>query len=192
MSGSWLAQMGWDVYVVDPPVRGKVTGPWQRVAPTPPHVETVKAHELAQWLQDDENTCVIDVTASAQYVNGHIPGAWFAIRAQLAAALAVMPTGTRYVFTCASGALATYAANDARSLVDAPVYVLDGGTTAWKEAGLPVACGETHMASPRVDRYRRPYEGTDAPESAKLGYLEWEYGLVDQLKRDGTHGFRVV
>ncbi|OWQ24417.1 glpE, partial [Klebsiella pneumoniae] len=23
-------------------------------------------------------------------------------------------------------------------------------------------------------------------------YLEWEYGLVDQLARDGTHGFRVL
>ncbi|CDN00648.1 hypothetical protein KPSB59_2140001 [Klebsiella quasipneumoniae subsp. quasipneumoniae] len=23
-------------------------------------------------------------------------------------------------------------------------------------------------------------------------YLEWEYGLVDQLARDGTHGFRVI
>ncbi|PLM42577.1 glpE, partial [Klebsiella pneumoniae] len=22
--------------------------------------------------------------------------------------------------------------------------------------------------------------------------LEWEYGLVDQLARDGTHGFRVL
>jgi hypothetical protein len=23
-------------------------------------------------------------------------------------------------------------------------------------------------------------------------YLEWEYGLVAQLGRDGTHGFRVL
>jgi hypothetical protein len=23
-------------------------------------------------------------------------------------------------------------------------------------------------------------------------YLEWEYGLVAQLERDGTHGFRVI
>jgi len=23
-------------------------------------------------------------------------------------------------------------------------------------------------------------------------YLDWEYGLVDQLARDGTHGFFVI
>jgi hypothetical protein len=24
------------------------------------------------------------------------------------------------------------------------------------------------------------------------GYLDWEFGLVEQLGRDGTHGFRVL
>ncbi|EPN56341.1 rhodanese-like protein, partial [Pseudomonas syringae pv. actinidiae ICMP 18807] len=46
--------------------------------------------------------------------------------------------------------------------------------------------------SPRIDRYRRPYEGTDAPREAMQAYLDWEYGLVDQLGRDGTHGFYVI
>ncbi|EPN05162.1 rhodanese-like protein, partial [Pseudomonas syringae pv. actinidiae ICMP 18804] len=44
----------------------------------------------------------------------------------------------------------------------------------------------------RIDRYRRPYEGTDAPREAMQAYLDWEYGLVDQLGRDGTHGFYVI
>ena len=48
------------------------------------------------------------------------------------------------------------------------------------------------LASPRTDRYRRPYEGTDAPRSAMQAYLDWEFGLVEQLGRDGTHGFRVL
>lgn len=47
-------------------------------------------------------------------------------------------------------------------------------------------------ASARTDRYRRPYEGTDNPRGAMQGYLDWEYGLVDQLGRDGTHGFHVI
>jgi len=47
-------------------------------------------------------------------------------------------------------------------------------------------------ASARTDRYRRPYEGTDNPREAMQGYLDWEYGLVDQLGRDGTHGFQVI
>jgi hypothetical protein len=28
--------------------------------------------------------------------------------------------------------------------------------------------------------------------AAMQGYLDWEYGLVAQLGRDGTHGFYVI
>jgi hypothetical protein len=41
-------------------------------------------------------------------------------------------------------------------------------------------------------RYRRPYEGTDVSASAMQACLDWEYGLVEQLRRDGTHGFFVI
>ncbi|WP_226016957.1 rhodanese-like domain-containing protein [Novosphingobium sp. FKTRR1] len=41
-------------------------------------------------------------------------------------------------------------------------------------------------------RYKRPYEGTDTAAAAMQAYLDWEYGLVEQLRRDGTHGFYVI
>ena len=41
-------------------------------------------------------------------------------------------------------------------------------------------------------RYRRPYEGTAVDAAAMQAYLDWEYGLVAQLRRDGTHGFFVI
>jgi hypothetical protein len=41
-------------------------------------------------------------------------------------------------------------------------------------------------------RYKRPYEGTDNAQAAMQAYLDWEFGLVDQLRRDGTHGFVVI
>ncbi|WP_407696217.1 rhodanese-like domain-containing protein [Sphingobium sufflavum] len=41
-------------------------------------------------------------------------------------------------------------------------------------------------------RYKRPYEGTDNRAEAMQAYLDWEYGLVAQLARDGTHGFRII
>jgi hypothetical protein len=59
-------------------------------------------------------------------------------------------------------------------------------------AGLPTEGGESGMVSPRIDRYRRPYEGVDNAREAMQAYLEWEYGLVAQLERDGTCGFFVV
>ena len=68
------------------------------------------------------------------------------------------------------------------------VYVLEGGYDGALEIGPPPVI-------PRPDpshRYRRPYEGTDVKESAMQAYLDWEYGLVEQLRRDGTHGFFVI
>jgi hypothetical protein len=37
-----------------------------------------------------------------------------------------------------------------------------------------------------------PNEGTEASRDAMQAYLDWEYGLVEQLKCDGTHGFFVI
>jgi len=72
------------------------------------------------------------------------------------------------------------------------VFVLEGGNSAWTAEGLPTEQGEQRLGAPRIDRYRRPYEGTDNPREAMQGYLDWEFGLVDQLGRDGTHGFFVI
>jgi hypothetical protein len=72
------------------------------------------------------------------------------------------------------------------------VEVLAGGTGAWRRAGLPVESGTEQWLSAAIDTYRRPYEGTDVGPDAMQAYLEWEYGLVEQLRRDGTHGFFVL
>jgi rhodanese-related sulfurtransferase len=67
------------------------------------------------------------------------------------------------------------------------VYVLDGGFDG------PLVQG--HEAPPPrgpEGRYKRPYEDTDNSEAAMQAYLDWEYGLVAQLERDGTHGFYVI
>ncbi|WP_323121384.1 rhodanese-related sulfurtransferase [Burkholderia alba] len=200
MSASWLAQMGWDVHVLDPvePAERSATGPTAVPAPVPAEaVPPVAPATLAGWLAAagaDGDVAVLDVTASAAYVNGHVPGAWFAVRAQWRDALRRVPAARRYVVTCATGQLAAFAAQDLRAWLPAGAerYVLEGGTRAWIAAGLPVERGETRLASARVDRYRRPYEGTENAADAMQAYLDWEYGLVAQLDRDGTHHFNVI
>ncbi len=198
MTASWLAQMGWDVRVVEPAGDAAFVerGEPPRNVPTPPEAQDVSPATLAGWLEAGkrDDVAIVDVTASANYVKRHIPGAWFAVRAQLRDALAAIPPATRYVFTCGSSLLARFAAADARAWLPdgAAVFVLAGGTAAWIDAGLPLESGETRLASPRIDRYRRPYEGTDNAAAAMQAYLDWEYGLVDQLKRDGTHYFSVI
>ncbi|KWE57118.1 sulfurtransferase [Burkholderia ubonensis] len=197
MTASWLAQMGWDVRVVEAGAQAfGETGLPPRDVPAAPDVAEVSPATLAGWLREaaPDEIAIVDVTASANYVKRHIPGAWFAVRAQLRDALAVIPAARRYVFTCGSSLLARFAAADARALLpaSAQIVVLAGGTAAWIDAGLPVEAGDTRLASPRIDRYRRPYEGTDNAAAAMQAYLDWEFGLVEQLKRDGTHHFRVI
>ncbi|ABO57784.1 Rhodanese domain protein [Burkholderia vietnamiensis G4] len=198
MTASWLAQMGWDVRVLEPvdPAAFTERGQPPRAVPAAPQVAEVSPATLAGWLREAGagEIAIVDVTTSANYVKRHIPGAWFVVRAQLRDALRAIPSAQRYVFTCGSSLLARFAADDARALLpaSAPISVLTGGTAAWIDAGLPLKHGDTHLASPRVDRYRRPYEGTDNASAAMQAYLDWEYGLVEQLKRDGTHHFRVI
>jgi rhodanese-related sulfurtransferase len=169
----------------------KGAAPAVRHAPTAPDADEITPAGLVTLLQS-RGTAVLDFTSSANYVKRHIPGAWFVIRGELEKALHKLPDAQRFVVTCGSGELARFAAPDVAALTGKPVQVLSGGTTAWIEAGLPLESGETRMASARIDRYRRPYEGTDNAREAMNAYLEWEYGLVAQLGRDGTHGFRVI
>lgn len=196
MTGSWLAQMAWEVWVLhDAAAELAERGP---VAPRRPQphgpLAWTRAQQLAADLRDGAGaTAVLDFSPSARYVEDHIPGAWFVLRSQLAQALQAIPPARRYVLTCGDGSIAQYAAHEVGALrPNAEVRVLDGGNAAWKAAGLPGESGETRLASPRIDRYRRPYEGTHAQHAAMQAYLDWEFGLVAQLARDGTHGFQVL
>ncbi|MGX1022082.1 rhodanese-related sulfurtransferase [Pseudomonas sp. Y3 TE3536] len=193
MSASWLAQMGWQVAVLDglSAADFSESGDWQAPLPEQPQVNEIDVDQLHTWLQAP-GTVLLDFTTSANYVKRHIPGAHWAIRAQLPQVLEQLPVAERYVLTCGSSLLARFAAVDLQALTHTPVYVLEGGTARWIAAGLPLESGETHLAVARSDRYRRPYEGTDNPREAMQGYLDWEFGLIAQLERDGTHGFRVL
>lgn len=194
LAASWLIQMGWrNVYVLD----GGIVAGELEIGPRPPsrppfpaaEVVTIAPEALAAELGD---TVVIDLATSPRHAAGHLPGAWFAVRARLAEALGRLPAGRRLVLTSCDGTLARYAAADLTALTDRPVAVLAGGTRAWEAAGLPIERGLVHAAAEVDDVYKRPYEGTDNATAAMQAYLDWEFGLVDQLARDGTHGFHVL
>ncbi|ATA21670.1 rhodanese-related sulfurtransferase [Gibbsiella quercinecans] len=193
MSASWLAQMGWEAAVVDGLTAADLTEPGDPAAqlPPPPPADEITPAQLAALLEQ-EGTVLLDFTTSANYVARHIPGAHWVIRSQLPLALENLPPAKRYVLTCGSSLLARYAVPEVATLTGKPVQLLAGGTLAWIAENRPLAKGEGQLAAPRIDRYRRPYEGTDNPREAMQAYLDWEFGLVEQLARDATHGFTVL
>jgi rhodanese-related sulfurtransferase len=142
------------------------------------------------------DTLVIDLARHAEYVRGHIPGARYVLRSQFKQALKDLPQAKHYVLSCPDGAQSTFAFEEIKLLLqsrfDASVEVLAGGTNAWKAAGHALESGPTHLVSSPIDRYKRPYEGTNVPREAMQAYLDWEFGLVEQLGKDGTHHFWVL
>jgi rhodanese-related sulfurtransferase len=185
MTASWLAQMGWDVWVLDEarPADWR-DGPYQVPLPPLPDVPLIAPSDVPVRLA--AGNWLIDLAPSPQYRRGHIAGARFAIRSRLPADLGA--SAPPLIVTCPDGVLARLAVADLRAQ-GIPATALAGGTAAW--AG-EIEAGDGTALSPFADRYRRPYEGTDAPREAMQAYLDWEFGLVAQLERDGTHGFRVV
>ena len=192
MTASWLAQMGWDVLVLEQVPAAALTeqGAERTRRPPPPPVETVDSAALAEALQ--RGALLVDITRSPNYRRGHIPGAAFAIRARLGEAAAVLRAAPEIILTCASSALAPYAAPEVEAITGVRPRVLAGGTAAWIAAGRPLQAGDGRALTPFEDVYRRPYEGADHADAAMQAYLDWEFGLVAQLERDGSHGFFVI
>jgi rhodanese-related sulfurtransferase len=193
MTASWLLQMGWpEVWALEmtpgmPLVAG--TEPRRVLGLDGATLDEVSAAELQRLVGAGEAT-VVDFASSLAYRDGHIPGAWFAIRARLGDALRRIGPAKRYVFTSPDGVLARLAARDAAALTPAPVQVLAGGTAAWKAAGLPLEPGSTRLVAATDDVYYRPYDRQGRIEQAMQDYLDWEVALVAQLEREPYLAFR--
>jgi rhodanese-related sulfurtransferase len=197
MTASWLKQMGWtDVAVL---AAGPDDGAWDKGAHVP-RVLGLKASAPAQIEPQDlqkrlgaGEVAVVDLELSKRYAQGHIPGAWFAIRARLSTALPKLPASQAVVLTSGDGALATLAAAELQDSAGAPVMVLAGGTQAWVKAGLPLEIGATRMAGDPDDVYLMPRERlAQDREAAMRDYLTWEINLINDMAEDDDQRFQVV
>jgi rhodanese-related sulfurtransferase len=130
-----------------------------------------------------------DVRSREDYAAGHIGGFCHYPGGQLVQEIdmAAPVRGARILLTDDRGIRADMTASWLAQM-GWETYVLEGGYDRALEVGPPVDL-------PRPDpshRYRRPYEGTDVDTGAMQAYLDWEFGLVEQLRRDATHGFFVI
>ena len=200
MTAHWLLQMGWKkVFVLDHrPGKNQIEiGPEKRGVPGLGAIKTpsLSPKELNALVERGE-ALVIDLDTSLRYRDGHIPGAWFATRANLAETLPKMvaeaPKARRIVLVSPDGVLARLASAEVAAMAAWKVATLAGGMKAWKEAGLPLENEHTRMADPPTDVWYRPYDRKEGIEAAMNQYLEWEVDLVAQVKRDGDSRFTVL
>ncbi len=185
MTAHWLIQLGWtDVYVLRGGLDAMPTESGSYV-PAVPEVDAAAVSSIAPSGVSGESL-IIDVTDSLAYRDGHIVGAWWAIRARLADALTRLPAVKSYIVTSGDGRLARLAARDLAKLTDAEVLALEGGTDAWRAAGLSIEEGYANLAADREDIFYKPYDREGTVEDAMNQYLDWEIELINQIKRDGT------
>jgi rhodanese-related sulfurtransferase len=188
MTASWLRQMGHaDVYVLVE--TGSESG-WpkpQLLGDGPRSDLAIDVAKLAAMLARNDAT-VVDLSLSRDYLKGHIPGAWFAIRSRIDRALKkISPTGA-LVLTSEGGVLAGLAASEVKSLMNDPVRYLAGGNAAWQAAGHPMST-DAKMADEPVDVWLKPYERQGDTTGAMSEYLAWETDLLPRIARDGTANF---
>ena len=194
LTASWLRQLGWDeVYVYDAGVGDlpQASGPEPQPLPAAiPAYRTIGVPTLTEALAQGK-AVVIDLATSLAYRAGHIPGAWFAIRARLAQSIDQLPATGDLVLTSPDGVLAALAAAELAAVTDREVYVLDGGSAAWRAQGGAWVDGGEHLAEPTDDVWYKPYDRARGVEDAMQAYLRWELNLPDQIARDGDARFRV-
>jgi rhodanese-related sulfurtransferase len=193
-TAAWLVRMGFDhVFVLgDTTIADREAGnaPETVLGLDQVTPESIDVGELAGLL-DGRKTVVVDVATSREYGAGHIPGAWFAVRRRLADDAGRLPPSESYVITSSDGVIARLAADELADVTKCRVRVLAGGTNAWRAQGQPLETGPTHLASTPDDVALKAFEQPKNREAAMRQYLQWEVGLVEQVRRDGTLRFRL-
>ena len=153
-------------------------------------VRRVGMAELAALARQTNRTLYrFDVRDAEEFAAGHLPGFRHYAGGQLVQEIdmAAPVRGARILLSDNLGVRADMTASWLAQM-GWETYVLDGGYDGALEIGPPVVLPKPDPAH----RYRRPYEGIEVSTAAMQAYLDWEFGLVEQLRRDATHGFFVI
>ena len=187
MTAHWMIQMGWEAVALTLPALTGETGPY-----VPPALGLADAPAIGVDGLAARSIAVVDLDWSRSYYDGHIPGAWYAIRSRLAEDFSKLPRSETIVFTSSDGILARLAAAEWNGKAPVPVFALTGGTQAWAASGRALEIGPTHMASAAEDTRLRAREMPGSVEDAMNAYLTWEIELVNQMATDDDQRFRAM
>ena len=114
-------------------------------------MNTIAPHQLHDRLQQGEKLRLLDVRTPAEHAEIHVPGVHLAPLDRLDAAKLASVNGfakDQPVFLlCRSGNRARQAAQQLEMDGFSQCHVVEGGTMAWAEAGLPVNRGTSKVIS---------------------------------------------
>ncbi|MCK9513230.1 MAG: rhodanese-like domain-containing protein [Pigmentiphaga sp.] len=190
LTAAYLCQMGWnDVWWLNT-AGGKAQPKVSRIAPQPRPASAAEPWLVARpnWWRE-AGTLILDLGNSRRYREQHLPGAQFAARALLPQVLQPGPRIQRILLCCDDGELSAAASDEVAELTGLDVFVLQGGVTAWADAGGPVASDPVWLTE-AIDVATTPYDYRGDLAAQMQAYIDWELALEAQVERDGVLRFR--
>lgn len=94
--------------------------------------------EEAKRMIEGGNVQVIDVREPEEYRQGHLPGAKLIPVGEVLVSTRELDRQRDIIFVCSVGQRSALACEMAAAMGVEHLYNLEGGTTAWVEAGLPL------------------------------------------------------
>src|SRR5665213_1757022 len=170
------------------------------------HTPSLTANEVAGLMANKADIRILDVRRFDEYATMNIPGSVSVPGAELVlrAGRVAPDPATTIVVNCAGR---TRSIIGAQSLINAgvanKVVALRNGTMGWTLASQQLEHGadrrgeiglfEGAQTNARDVAYRAGVRHVDIEGAGAMqAYLDWEHGLVAQLRRDDTHGFFVI
>jgi molybdopterin/thiamine biosynthesis adenylyltransferase/rhodanese-related sulfurtransferase len=143
------------------------------------NIKEVDARHASSLLEQNPDVRLIDVREKNEWDEGHIPGARHVPRGYLELRIEnAVPDQTQpLLLYCAGGVRSALAARTLREMGYADVSHLDGGFTAWKDAGLPFVVPRT-LTQEQTHRYSRHVLIPEVGEEGQLKLLDARVLLV--------------
>jgi rhodanese-related sulfurtransferase len=142
--------------------RGVADMAWAMLT-TSAHVAEV---DVAVLESRGPEAAVLDVREPEEYAHGHVPGATNLPQAELATRLEEVPRDRPVFVICQSGMRSLRSAQFLRQMGIVQVANVQGGTEAWRTAGMPLSFGGTTPEEPRLIEFHAGAWGLAAARGA--------------------------
>lgn len=181
IAARWLRAMAIDAYVLEGGISDVdlVGGdaPISRLGH--PAAGSVAPSDVVEMIRDGWS--VIDISLSDRFRGGHVPGARWIPRGEIATSNDGSPG---YIIVGDDPHLAALAADELSEDAGVPTATLRGGMPAWRAEGFAVEVGGAGDPRDARDVWIRPSDTIHNTSSAMEAYLRWGDDLLARIESD--------